>query len=233
MAEPLPDEPRISIIIPVLNEADCLDQNLAKLFALDWVTDHCEVIISDGGSEDGSLDIARRYACRIVHSGRGRAEQMNTASHQAEGTFLLFLHADSTLPEDFGLRMDADAQWGFFRLRLSGNSIVYRVIESSINLRTRFSRVAGGDQGLYFDRHFFASINGYPKIPLMEDIAICKLARRQAKPMIIASRITSSCRRWRKKGIIITICLMWSLRLAYWLGADPGRLYKIYYPQRG
>ena len=230
MAEPLPDRPQLSIIIPVLNETDCLDQGLAKLFALQWITEHAEVIICDGGSEDGSLDIASRYPCRIVHSNAGRATQMNAASKSARGKFLLFLHADSNLPGDFNCFIEADAKWGFYRLRLSDGAFAYRVIEAAINLRTRISHVAGGDQGLYFERQFFESINAYPQIPLMEDIAICKTARRLARPFVIDSAISSSGRRWQKKGIVKTVLLMWTLRFAYWLGVDPRRLHKIYYP---
>jgi rSAM/selenodomain-associated transferase 2 len=230
VAEPLPDRPQLSIIIPVLNEADCLDQALAKLFALQWVKDHAEVIISDGGSEDDSLDIASRYPCRIVHSNAGRASQMNTASKSAQGMYLLFLHADSTLSEGFNRFIEADAKWGFHRLRLSNDAFVYRVIEAAINLRTGISHVAGGDQGLFFKRHFFESLNAYPQIPLMEDIAICKTARRLAKPFVSAAKISSSGRRWQKQGVVKTVLLMWALRLGYWLGVDPRRLHKIYYP---
>lgn len=233
MAGLLPDNPRFSIIIPVLNEAACLDQSLAGLFGLSGIENHCEVIICDGGSEDGSLEIAGRYACRIVHSGAGRAIQMNTASRSAHGQFLVFLHADSRLPENFFEIFDTRSRWGFFRLRLDGPAAAYRVIESAINLRTRLSRVAGGDQGLYFNRDFFLSLGGYPEIPLMEDIAICKMARRKAKPVVIDTVITSSTRRWQDNGIISTVLLMWTLRFAFWLGVDPGRLHRIYYPQRG
>ncbi len=233
MAEPLPDQPRLSIIIPVLNEADCLDQTLASLFNQPWVKHHCEIIVSDGGSDDDSLEIAQRHPCKIVRSGAGRARQMNTASSAARGKTLLFLHADSRLPRDFGDMIDTDASWGFFRIRLSGTGLAYRIIEGAINLRTRISSVAGGDQGLYFERHFFESLDGYPRIPLMEDIAISKKARRLAAPLVIEPAITSSSRRWQQQGIVKTVLLMWSLRLAFWLGVDPQRLHRIYYPQRG
>ncbi len=233
VAELLPDQPRLSIIVPVLNEADCLDQNLAKLFALPRVNSHCEVIVSDGGSTDRSLEIAQSYPCRIVHCNAGRATQMNTAWRQANGRFLLFLHADSSLPVNFYDAFETDAEWGFFRLRLDNRALIYRIIESAINLRTRWSRVAGGDQGLFFKRTFFDSINAYPPIPLMEDVAICKIARRYNRPAIIASAITGSSRRWQQQGVIKTVLLMWLLRLAYWLGVNPERLQKIYYPQRG
>ena len=230
MAELLPDKPQLSIIIPVLNEADCLGQGLASLFAMQWVTDHAEVIVSDGGSDDASLDIASQYPCRIVHSNAGRATQMNTASKSAQGEFLLFLHADSSLPGDFNRFSDAGAKWGFYRLRLNADAFAYRIIEAAINLRSRITQVAGGDQGLYFERKFFETLNAYPQIPLMEDIAICKTARRLAKPIVIGSAISSSGRRWQDKGIVQTVLLMWSLRFAYWLGVDPKRLHRIYYP---
>ena len=233
VAEPLPDQPLLSIIIPVLNEADCLDRTLANLVNDPWVKHHCEIIVSDGGSEDGSLEIAQRHPCKIVRGGAGRARQMNSAVDSARGKTLLFLHADSRLPRDFGDMIDTGASWGFFRIRLSGNSLAYRIIESAINLRTRVSKVAGGDQGLFFERHFFESLDGYPRIPLMEDIAICKKARRLAAPLVLEPAITSSSRRWQQQGIVKTVLLMWSLRFAFWLGVDPERLHKMYYPQRG
>ena len=232
MAEPLPDQPRISIVIPVLNEASCLDQNLNRLFRTPGVSDHCEVIVCDGGSEDNSLEVIRRYPCQITHSSRGRAVQMNTGANLAQGKWLLFLHADSVLPNNFINAIDTSSQWGFFRLRLDDDATIYRIIESAINLRSRFSRVAGGDQGLYFNKHFFESIDGFPQIPLMEDVAICKSARRRASPKLIPATLTSSNRRWREQGVAKTVLLMWSLRLAYWLGVDPKRLHRIYYPSR-
>ena len=233
MAGHLPDRPRLSIVIPVLNESDCLARTLDGIFADPWLREHAEVLVSDGGSEDASLEIAARYPCRIVGSAAGRALQMNAASAKARGERLLFLHADSHLPADLGAVLDDAAEWGFFRLRLSGDNLVFRVIETAINLRTRLTGVAGGDQGLFFERRLFAALGGFPCIPLMEDIAICKLARRRAAPQIVAARITSSSRRWQRHGVVRTVLLMWWLRFAYWLGADPRRLHRIYYPQRG
>ncbi len=224
-------KPQLSIIIPVLNEADCLDQSLARLFALPWVTSHCEVIICDGGSCDDSLAIAAAYRCRIVQSESGRALQMNRGAQVALGRQLLFLHADSALPTDLHEDFPFAASWGFFRLRLIDNAPVFRVIESAINLRSRITRVAGGDQGLFFERSFFESLGAFPQIPLMEDIAICKSARRLVQPVIVDSPVRSSSRRWHHNGVFKTIVLMWSLRLAFWLGVNPARLHRIYYPQ--
>ena len=229
----MPDLPRLSIIIPVLNEADCLEQSLQRLFAHPWVDRHCEVIVCDGGSRDGSLEIAARYPCRIESAEAGRALQMNRGAELARARHLLFLHADSQLPDDFSDRIQLGSAWGVFRLRLNSSAPVYRMIESAINLRSRITKVAGGDQGLYFESDFFQTLGAYPSIPLMEDIAICKAARKRARPSIILSPVTSSSRRWQENGVIKTILLMWSLRLAYWLGVSPGRLHRIYYPQRG
>jgi len=229
----LADRPLLSIVIPVLNEADCLASTLQGIYSCPWLREHAEVLVSDGGSDDGSLEIAARFPCRIVHGAAGRALQMNAASAQARGQRLLFLHADSRLPADLGAAAGDTAEWGFFRLRLSGDSRVFRVIETAINLRSALTRVAGGDQGLFFEKRFFDALGGFPCIPLMEDIAICKLARRRAAASIVDARITSSSRRWQRQGIVRTVLLMWWLRFAYWLGADPRRLHRIYYPQRG
>jgi len=225
--------PQLSIIIPVLNEAECLDQSLARLFALPWVAGHCEVIICDGGSHDDSLAIATAYRCRIVQSEAGRALQMNSGAQAALGRQLLFLHADSTLPPDLDFNLLRGAPWGFFKLRLNDDAAVFRVIESAINQRSRLTRVAGGDQCLFFERGFFETLGSFPQIPLMEDVAICKSARRLAQPLVMQSVVRSSSRRWHNNGVIKTILLMWSLRLAYWLGVNPDRLHRIYYPQGG
>jgi len=232
-AEPLPENPQLSIIVPVLNEADCLEQSLARLFAMPWVVSNCEVIVCDGGSEDDSLQIAGRYPCRIEHSEAGRALQMNRGANVAHACRLLFLHADTQLPANLQEQLQTDAHWGFFRLSLNHHAGIYRVIESAVNLRSRITSIAGGDQGLFFSRDMFERLCSFPGIPLMEDIAICKLARRLERPCIIKSAVISSSRRWQNNGVVKTIILMWTLRLAYWLGISPARLHRIYYPQSG
>lgn len=214
----------------MLNEAQTLDNCLGHLCARAAIRSQCEIIVCDGGSRDATLEIAARHPCRIVHSRPGRAAQMNAGSAIARGRYLLFLHADSRLPEAFTAADLGPARWGFFRLRLDDAAPIYRVIETAINLRTGISHVAGGDQGLYFERDLFDSLGRFADIPLMEDIAICKQARRDSSPGIIDHALTSSTRRWREHGVITTILLMWWLRFAYWLGADPRRLHRIYYP---
>ncbi len=232
MAEHSAEAPRLSIVIPVLNEAEILAQTLTDLFARDWVRTEAEVIVCDGGSSDDSPGIAGTFPCRLLCSEPGRAEQMNRGAIASTGDYLLFLHADSRLPTDFLPARIAGADWGFFPVQLSGRGAGLRVIETMINLRTRLTRVAGGDQGLFFARSFFETLGRYPAIPLMEDIAISKQARKQHPPRILEQPLHSSSRRWRQRGVVRTVLLMWWLRLAYWLGVDPVRLHEIYYPGR-
>ena len=231
VAEPLPDPVLLSIVIPVLNEAELLGQSLSRLFDQLQAQQNFEVIVCDGGSKDATPAIAGQFPCQLIHSAPGRAMQMNRASEVARGEWLLFLHVDSRLPDGFEIELQKAEQWGFFHLRLSGDHFFFPIIARAINLRSSITRVAGGDQALFFRKSFFQSIEGFPEIPLMEDISICKAARRLSQPRVIRRSLTSSSRRWQENGIVKTIVLMWSLRLAYWLGINPLRLHKIYYPQ--
>ena len=220
----------ISVIIPVFNEASHLKQSLQPLFASLEGLPCVEVIICDGGSTDHSVQIASQFPCQVITSQPGRAQQMNTASKLAMGDSLLFLHADTALPAHWTSQLNNNRQWGFFPVQLSGQHRFFRVIEKAINLRSRLSSVGTGDQALFFKRTLFASLQGFPLIPIMEDIAICKKARLAHKPSIALDPAVTSSRRWEKNGIIKTIILMWGLRLAYWLGVNPIRLHQIYYP---
>ena len=220
-----------SVIIPVYNEAAVLEKSLSRLYAsLDGGS--VEVIVCDGGSTDDSAQIARRFPCQVVTSSPGRAQQMNTASQLARGDWLLFLHADSALPMHWSDELAKARHWGFFPVRLNGAHWFFRVIETAINWRSRYSRVATGDQALFFRQSFFAALQGFPAIPLMEDVAISKKARHICKPWIATNPVVTSSRRWEQNGIAKTIVLMWSLRFAYWLGIDPVRLHRIYYPKQ-
>ena len=232
--EHLPESSRISasIIIPVFNESPELDSTLEQLSQSLQGSSDIEVIISDGGSTDNSPEIAKHYPCRVINTSAGRASQMNAASTQARGDWLVFLHADSQLPDNWQDQLRLSNQWGFFPVKLSGEHWPLRIVENLINLRSRVSKVATGDQGLYFRRSFYQELGGYPDIPIMEDVAISKLARQKSAPSIGAYPVMTSSRRWQQNGIIKTVLLMWSLRLAYFLGINPVRLHRIYYPNR-
>ncbi len=223
--------PRISIVIPVLNEARSLQAHLPLLQAA-REAGH-EVILVDGGSTDEGPALAAPLVDKLVRSPAGRALQMNAGAAQASGDLLLFLHVDTRLPEGAVAVLQQafvqpTVQWGRFDVQLSGMHPAFRVIEFMINLRSRVSGVATGDQALFLRAGLFHAIGGFPAIPLMEDVAITKTLRRQARPLCLRERVTTSSRRWEHHGIVRTVLLMWWLRLLYVLGVSPATLRAMY-----
>ena len=218
----------LSIVVPVLNE----EANLARLGKYRGLPVPVEWIVVDGGSSDRSVAMAA-WADRVVTSAPGRARQMNSGARLATGTHLLFLHADSVLPEDFAAflrHLDAvNPAWGFFRVRLSPSSRLLALVGAMMNIRSRLTAVATGDQGIYVRKSLFDQIGGFPAIALMEDVAISKRLRRLARPSIWRTAMQTSSRRWHKHGVIRTVVLMWYLRLLYFLGVSPARLHRRYY----
>jgi rSAM/selenodomain-associated transferase 2 len=222
-------EPLISIVVPVLDEAEGLAEFLEHLQA--W-RPLAELILVDGGSADASVAIATPLVDRAIQAERGRARQMNAGAALARGQYLLFVHCDTRLsiaPGDFAAELTRAPGWGFCRVKLSGGDWRLRIIEAAMNLRSQLSGVATGDQCLFVERSLWAQTGGFAGIPLMEDIEICKRLRRIRKPHIIAAAVITSSRRWEQRGVLPTIWLMWRLRLAFWLGVAPARLVKKYY----
>ncbi|MEO0443566.1 MAG: TIGR04283 family arsenosugar biosynthesis glycosyltransferase [Pseudomonadota bacterium] len=222
--------PKISLIIPVLNESTTIGKQLDFLSALKYRED-LEIIFADGGSEDDTVALIKSYGFRLVHSSKGRARQMNTAAQSARGDLLLFLHCDTQLPPDFAACVTAFGakRWGFFRLRLSGKRFWFRLIASMINWRSRATAVATGDQCIFVAKDLFQQLGGYANIPLMEDVELCKRLRRLCPPLLVSAPVTTDSRRWEKHGIVNTVLLMWSLRLQYCLGVSPEKLVNKYY----
>ena len=220
----------VSIIIPVLNEGDSLPVCLDALQSFRQYGH--ELIVVDGGSKDDSLNIAKQYADTVVTSAAGRARQMNRGAEMATGDILLFLHADTGFSDE-AFRMLTDlvnnkAVWGRFDVRLSGPNWLFRVIESMMNLRSRFTGIVTGDQCLFVGRELFESIGGFPEIAIMEDVAISKVLKRTGRPVCLHSSVITSSRRWETNGIVSTVLLMWSMRLLYFFGASPERLSRMY-----
>jgi rSAM/selenodomain-associated transferase 2 len=221
----------LSIIIPALNEAESIAATLDSLQTLRQRG--VEVIVADGGSRDDTIDLARDRADRVFVSPPGRARQMNAGAAAAHGEILCFLHADTRLPEGAdGLIVDGLARsrhsWGRFDVAISGKHPMLRVIAWMMNRRSRWTGIATGDQGLFMTRSLFEAAGRFPEIALMEDIALTRQLKRYGLPLCIAHRLTTSGRRWEKHGVWRTILLMWRLRLAYFLGADPDRLAQRY-----
>lgn len=221
----------VSVIIPSLDESEHISATLAPL--QDLRRSGHEVIVVDGGSVDGTCDLAEGKADRILTGPRGRALQLNAGAREARGDVLLFLHADTLAPlstvralyEDFP---SSPRTWGRFDVRLSGSHGMLRVVETMMNVRSRLSGIATGDHGIFVRRETFERIGLFPEIPLMEDIAISRRLKRESRPFCPRGQIVTSSRRWEEDGILKTILLMWRLRLAYALGADPTDLARSY-----
>jgi rSAM/selenodomain-associated transferase 2 len=217
---------RVSIVVPTLNEAQRIGDALAALAPL-RARGH-EVIVADGGSTDETVRLARPLCNRLVQAARGRAVQMNAGARLAAGDVLLFLHADTRLPADAIeaiLGGAARAAWGRFDVEIDSPRPLLRAVAWTMNLRSRLTGIATGDQALFVRREAFA---GFPEIALMEDVAFSAAMRRVARPVCLRSRVVTSARRWESRGVLRTIVLMWRLRLLYFFGAAPERLARLY-----
>ncbi len=222
---------KISIIIPTLNEAGGI-RGLLKSLAELRHRGH-ELIVVDGGSEDDTVAIAALHTDRLITSPPGRGTQLLHGARLATGDILLFLHADTLLPLDADqlikdVLSDRQRVWGRFDCRLAGTHPMLRIIGFMMNLRSRMTGIATGDQAIFMLRSAYLETGGFPELPLMEDIWISSRLKRQSAPACINAPVVTSGRRWEKKGILRTILLMWFLRCAFSLGADPKRLARIY-----
>lgn len=215
----------LSIIVPVLDEAAEIVAALTALQPLRAAG--AEVIVADGGSGDDTVALAAPLADRVIVALRGRARQMNAAAALATGEVLLFLHADTTLPAHAATFItDAlrGSGWGRFDVRITGHSAWLPLVAALMNRRSRLTGIATGDQAMFVTRSAFTAVGGFPDIPLMEDIALSKRLLRLSRPVCIAAPVATSGRRWERHGVWHTVLRMWSLRLRYFFGADPGRL---------
>jgi rSAM/selenodomain-associated transferase 2 len=224
-------KPSLSIIIPVLDEARNIAVALSALAPLR--ARGAELIVVDGGSRDGTAALATPLADRVITAPRGRAVQMNAGAAIASGDVLLFLHADTRLPADAdGLILDGLAQsgraWGRCDVTIDGAHPLFPVIARSMNMRSRLTGIATGDQAMFVKREAFAAVSGFPNIALMEDITLACTLKRVSPPLCLRERVTTSGRRWEKRGVMRTILLMWRLRLMYFFGATPDELARRY-----
>jgi rSAM/selenodomain-associated transferase 2 len=214
---------RLSIVVPALNEAAGIRTALEALAPL-RARGH-EVIVVDAGSADGTAQLAAGLCDQVLTSAPGRALQMNIGARAAKGDVLVFLHADTRLPADFDIPQSS--LWGRFDVRIEGRHPLLTVVAWSMNLRSRVTGIATGDQAMFVRRDRFP---GFPEIALMEDIALSRLLKRRARPTCLREKVLTSGRRWDSRGVLRTVLLMWSLRLLYFLGASPARLARWYGP---
>jgi rSAM/selenodomain-associated transferase 2 len=222
----------LSIIVPALREA----ANLARLLpALRAAAPGAEIIVADAGSDEGTREVAMRVAgVTVLTCERGRARQMNAGARAARGDTLLFLHADTVLPDGFEASItraltEPGVVAGRFDVRLDNPRWPFRMIGSLMNLRSRWSGISTGDQALFVRRDVFEALGGFPDIPLMEDIELTRRLKRRGRQAALRERVTTSARKWEREGVARTIGLMWTLRLLYACGVSPARLHRWYY----
>lgn len=218
--------PALCIVVPVLDEAPTLAPRLQALQT--YRQRGARVVVVDGGSQDDTLEIARQHADLALLAPRGRAAQMNAGAAACPADVLLFLHADTVLPEHADVLVRRATLgpffWGRFDVRIDSPRPLLRVVSTMMNLRSRWTGIATGDQALFVRHDLFRQVGGFPELPLMEDIAISRALKRHGPPACLRERVTTSARRWERHGVWRTIFLMWRLRTAYFFGADPRQL---------
>jgi rSAM/selenodomain-associated transferase 2 len=222
---------RLTIVVPVLNEAAIIVDALEALKPLR--ARGTEIIVVDSGSADGTPELAQPLADRVIAAARGRGAPLNAGAAQASGDALLFLHADTALPENAEPLIAAalaKRPWGRFDLRIAGAHRFLAVVARMINWRSRLTGIATGDQAIFVRRDTFLAVGGFPDLPLMEDIAMSQRLKRLCRPYCVATPVITSGRRWDHHGVLRTVVLMWRLRLAYYFGAKPAGLALRYPP---
>ncbi|MCX4186522.1 TIGR04283 family arsenosugar biosynthesis glycosyltransferase [Methylophaga sp. OBS4] len=219
-------KPQLAIIVPMLNEAGTLPELLAHLQR--FHDRGMEIVLVDGGSDDATRDIASQSPFTVITSTRGRALQMNTGAQASDAGVLLFLHADTRLPDTadiaIGRALAAGRQWGRFNVKIEARHPVLKIVAMMMNLRSRLSGIVTGDQALFMTREVFNKVGGFPRQPLMEDIEISKRLKGLGLPACLWDQVTTSGRRWQKFGVWRTIWLMWQLRFDYWRGVPASKL---------
>lgn len=220
----------ISIVIPVLDEAAGVVAHLQSLQG--FRSDDVEIVVVDGGSQDGTPALAAPLADRLARAGRGRGRQMNTGAEYARGGILLFLHADTQLPAG-AIRavreaIGGGARWGRFDVRIAGSLRGLALVAWAMNLRSRLTGIATGDQAIFCTREAFDAAGRFPEIALMEDIVLSRRLRAQGRPACLRMKVDTSGRRWEQHGLARTVLTMWWLRFRFWLGAKPDALARTY-----
>jgi len=225
--------PKFSIIIPVLHEAERINDLIGHLRQLD-PEKMSEIIVVDGAPEKDTLRAIHDDEITKIFTEKGRARQMNAGAFAAKGDILIFLHADTELPLSVLRRMNefiSRNQYvgGAFDLGIKSDKRIYRVIAFLGSLRSRLNRIPYGDQAIFVRRDYFNKIGGYKDVPLMEDVEFMRRIKRSGKKILIShDRVMTSARRWEEEGLTYCILRNWTLQILYFLGVSPHKLIKFY-----
>lgn len=222
---------RFSIVMPVLNEENLLEQQLIHL-KKQCEQYACELLIVDGGSQDQTVAIAEKYG-HVIHSARGRATQMNAGAAAADGEVFLFLHADTQLPPDAFSAIEQalqtpDVAGGAFQICFNCDQWSYRLVAGVTNLRSQLRKSFTGDQAYFIRATSFRAIGGYPEQPLMEDLEIVVRLKAIGNFVLLPQYVTTSARRHTRLGLLPSVLFMWYLRVLYTFGTSPARLQRLY-----
>ena len=222
--------PALCIIVPVLNEAPGLAAALAPLQV--FRQRGVRLVVVDGGSEDGSLAVSQALCDHALSAPRGRASQLNAGAAACPAATLLFLHADTRLPANADVlvqnALHNGRAWGRFDVRIDSDRPLLAIVSRAMNLRSRWTGIATGDQAIFVAREAFAAVGGFADIALMEDIVISRALKRMGPPVCLREVVYISARRWERHGILRTIFLMWRLRAEFFFGANPDDLARKY-----
>jgi uncharacterized protein len=226
--------PAVSVIIPALNEANRIQALLqAVLQPVQSADRTVEIIVVDGGSQDDTVALAQQAGAIVLGSARGRAQQMNRGAQIASGAVLVFLHADTRLPDGWL----ADVQYalsqpkviaGAFELRIDGQEPGLRLVEWGVKWRSRLLQLPYGDQALFLKAETFQQLGGFPNLPIMEDFVFVQRLRTVGKIAIAPRAVTTSARRWHKLGILKTTLINQLVIAAYFLGIPLDRIARWY-----
>jgi rSAM/selenodomain-associated transferase 2 len=223
------ENPKISIIIPVLNEAAKIQETLTRVLE----TTNVEVIVVDGGSRDETVEIAKSLGVKVISANLGRASQMNAGAAIANGDILLFLHADTLLPTNFDTLIclalqDRGTIAGAFELRIDSQLWGLRFIEKIVNARSRFFALPYGDQGIFLKAAIFEQVGGFPNLPIMEDFELMRHLKNEGRITILPASVITSGRRWQKLGVVKTTLINQLVIIGYFLGVSPHKLLNFY-----
>ena len=221
---------KLLIVVPVLNESETLLKQRHQLEVLRM--QGAQIVLVDGGSTDHTVRVAREAGLHVIESAKGRAVQMNAGARVVNSDNVLFLHIDTTLPTDaphlIEQHLSSVRCWGRFDVCIVGQSAWLGVIGRCMNLRSRLSGIATGDQAIFMTREAFEVVGGFPDQPLMEDIEMSKRLKQLSPPICLTQQVMTSGRRWDVYGVWQTILLMWRLRWAYWRGTSADDLAQRY-----